>query len=146
MVADRVHQVRLAEADAAVDEQRVVRAPRVLRDLHGRGPCELVALALDERREREVRIQPPADRRQRHRSLAAQLRRTHVGRLDDRRVGPCADLHHDLRRRLGDELFDEFADAGRTVVLDPVHHVAVGREQPQAVALLDRLRAAGSRY
>jgi hypothetical protein len=27
LVADRVHQVRLAEADAAVDEQRVVGAP-----------------------------------------------------------------------------------------------------------------------
>ena len=32
LVTDRVEQVRLAEADAAIDEQRVVRARRELRD------------------------------------------------------------------------------------------------------------------
>ena len=54
MVADRVHQVGLAEADAAVDEQRVVGAPGVLRDLQRCGARELVALALDEIVEREM--------------------------------------------------------------------------------------------
>ena len=55
-VADRVHEVRLAEADAAVDEKRVVGAPRVLADLVGGRPRELVALALDEAREREIGV------------------------------------------------------------------------------------------
>ena len=62
-VADGVHQVRLAQTDAAVDEQRVVGAPGILGDLHGRGARELIALALDEVREREVRIQPAAEQR-----------------------------------------------------------------------------------
>ena len=55
-VADRVHQVRLAEADAAVDEQRVVGAARVLADLHRGRPGELVALAFDEGREGEFGV------------------------------------------------------------------------------------------
>ena len=54
-VADRVHQVRLAEADAAVDEQRVVGRAGILRDLVRRGLGEVVALALDEAGEAEIR-------------------------------------------------------------------------------------------
>ena len=61
LVADRVHQVRLAETDAAVDEQRVVGATRVLADLDRRGARELIALAFDESREREVRIETAAE-------------------------------------------------------------------------------------
>ena len=62
-VADRVHQVRLAQPDAAVDEQRVVRAAGILSDLHRRCARQLVALALDEARESEVRIEPAAEHR-----------------------------------------------------------------------------------
>ena len=47
VVADRLDQVRLAEPDAAVDEQRVVGG-RVLGDLHAGGARELVRLAGDE--------------------------------------------------------------------------------------------------
>ena len=60
-----MHQVRLAEADAAVDEQRVVGAARVLGDLDRGRARQLVALALDEIREREVGVQPAAELRQR---------------------------------------------------------------------------------
>jgi hypothetical protein len=56
VVADRLDQVRLAEADAAVDEQRIV-GRRVVGDLQPRGAGELVGLAGDERREREVRVE-----------------------------------------------------------------------------------------
>ena len=41
-VADRVEQVRLAETDAAIDEQRVIRARRELRDGLRGGLGELV--------------------------------------------------------------------------------------------------------
>ena len=47
-VRDGVHQVRLAEADAAIEEQRVVGVPGILRHLQCRGLRELVALAFDE--------------------------------------------------------------------------------------------------
>ena len=53
-----LHQMRLAEPDTAVDEQRVVGAARILGDLHGGGFRELVALAFDETVEREIRVQP----------------------------------------------------------------------------------------
>ena len=62
-VADGMHQVRLAQAHAAVDEQRVVGTPGILGDLHRRRARELIALALDEVREREVRIEPAAEQR-----------------------------------------------------------------------------------
>ena len=41
-IGDRVHQMRLAEADAAVDEQRVVGLARVVRHLPRRRLAELV--------------------------------------------------------------------------------------------------------
>ena len=93
-VADRVHQVRLAETDAAVDEQRVVRAAGILRDLKRRRARELVALAFDEALERESLVEP---RRR------ASCGRAHLGlgprpaRLAPRRR-PAADLDLDLRR------------------------------------------------
>ena len=56
-VADGVHEVGLAEADAAVDEQRVIGAAGIVGDLQGGGLGEVVALALDESVEGEVRIE-----------------------------------------------------------------------------------------
>jgi hypothetical protein len=55
-VAHRVDQVRLAQAHPAVQEQRVVRAARVLGDLERRGARHLVGLAGDEGLEGEVRV------------------------------------------------------------------------------------------
>ena len=60
-VADGVHQVRLAETDAAVDEERVVRAPWIFADLLRGGLGELVALADHEAVEGEVLVEPSAD-------------------------------------------------------------------------------------
>jgi hypothetical protein len=57
LVADRVDQVGLAEADAAVQEQRVVRDARVVRDLDRGGARELVGLTGHEVVEREHRVQ-----------------------------------------------------------------------------------------
>ena len=56
LLGDRVHQVRLAEADAAVEEERVVGARRRLRDGARRGVGELVGGSDDEGVEREARI------------------------------------------------------------------------------------------
>ena len=61
-VADRVHEVRFAEADAAVDEQRVVGAARIARDLQRRRLGKVVALAFDEAVEGEIVIERHADR------------------------------------------------------------------------------------
>src|SRR5688572_27557062 len=60
LVADRLHQVGLAQAHAAVDKQRVIGNAGVLGDLHGGGPRQLVRLAGDEAVEGERRIEPGA--------------------------------------------------------------------------------------
>jgi len=56
-VADRMHQVGLAEPHATVDEQRVVAPAGIFGHLHGGGASELVGLALDEGVEGEVGIE-----------------------------------------------------------------------------------------
>ncbi len=59
-VADRVHEVGLAQTDAAVDEQRVVGAPGVFRHLNGRGAGKLVGLAGDQGFEAEHGVEARA--------------------------------------------------------------------------------------
>ena len=56
-LADRLKQMALAEADAAVDEQRVVRPPRLVGDGLCRGVGEAVAGAGDELVERVVGVE-----------------------------------------------------------------------------------------
>jgi len=58
LVTARVEQVRLAEADTAIDEQRVIGARRELRHRLTGGLGELVRGSDDERVERVARIQP----------------------------------------------------------------------------------------
>ena len=60
LVADRLDQVRLAEPDAAVDKERVVRSAGVLGDLDGRRARELVRLAGDEAVECEAAVEARA--------------------------------------------------------------------------------------
>ena len=69
----------LAQADAAVEEQRVVGLARVARHLDGGGLGELVALALDEAVEGEVRVDPAAEH------ASAPARRGSARRADRRR-------------------------------------------------------------
>ena len=56
-VADRVHEVRFAETDAAVDEQRVIGGAGVLRDGLRRSVRKLVGTADDKAVERVFRVQ-----------------------------------------------------------------------------------------
>ena len=58
VVADRVQQVGLAQSGAAVDEQRVVGAGRLLGDGDGRGVREAVARADDEGLEGVLVVEP----------------------------------------------------------------------------------------
>ncbi len=60
-VSHGVHQMRLAQADAAIEKQRVVGMAGVFRHLIGRRARELVALAFDETAEREIRIEAGAN-------------------------------------------------------------------------------------
>ena len=62
---DGVNQVRLAEARAAADEERVVAAPAAARRRDRRGVGELVRRADDEVRERVLRVEPFDGRRPR---------------------------------------------------------------------------------
>ena len=60
LVADGVEQVRLAQTDAAVDKQGVVRNARVLGDLQCCGPRKLVGFAGDKIVEIEVAVESSA--------------------------------------------------------------------------------------
>jgi hypothetical protein len=75
MVSDRLQQVRLPKADAAVDEQRVVGDAGILGNLDRRGACELVGLAGHETVEREVAIEARPLELGRTLGLAAHRRR-----------------------------------------------------------------------
>ena len=161
-VGNRMHEMGLAEADPAIEEQRVVGATRILGDLQCRRPRHLVALAFDEILEGELRVDPRTDRLRR---LAAACRRT--GRqlsLDDRtggtepaspagscgrrvlgpgaarrlRIRPAANLesHFDWLLR---KLAGECLDAGQHVVPQPFDDESVGSVQAQPMPLLDRL-------
>ncbi|MCY1496719.1 hypothetical protein D9M68_306600 [compost metagenome] len=57
MVTHSVHQVGLAEADAAIEEQRVVAVLRIVGHLPGGCASQLVGLALDEVLEGEGTVQ-----------------------------------------------------------------------------------------
>src|SRR5690606_27761554 len=64
VVADGLNQVRLAEADAAVDHERVeARLPRLLRDGKRGAPGQAVAVALDEASERVALVELAVDLR-----------------------------------------------------------------------------------
>ena len=84
VVPDGVHQVRLAEPHAAVDEQRVVRARRRLGHRAAGGLGELVGRSDDEGVERVARVQ------------AAQR-----GDRRERRIGPGRVLPAGRRRLVG---------------------------------------------
>ncbi|MDT4849219.1 hypothetical protein FQZ97_833340 [compost metagenome] len=57
VVADGVHQVGLAQADAAVDEQRVVELAQAARHVHGGGARHAVGRALHQGGKRQRRVQ-----------------------------------------------------------------------------------------
>jgi len=63
VVTDGVHEVRLAEADTAVDEEGVVGTRRGLGDGAAGGVGKLIGWPDDERLEEVARIQPGAGRR-----------------------------------------------------------------------------------
>ena len=92
-VGDCLHQVCLAEANSAVDEKRVVRAPWIFRHLLSSGLGELVALTLDEIRKCEIRVKAATDD-----NCVDPLRSSsiHADGCSRQRAG--ADLEVDLRR------------------------------------------------
>ncbi|MNT68621.1 hypothetical protein D3C72_2068690 [compost metagenome] len=57
VIAHRMHQVSLAQAHAAIEEQRVVTMLGIVRHLPGRSTGQLVGLALDEIVEGEGTVQ-----------------------------------------------------------------------------------------
>ena len=56
-MSDGVHQVRFAQTDAAVEEQRVIRHARLLGDSKGGGMRKAVGRADDERVKRRFRVE-----------------------------------------------------------------------------------------
>ena len=107
VVRDGMHQVRLAEPDAAVDEHRVVGSTWVFSNLKRRGTRQLIGLASHEIVEGEQRVETTsfASRRRfgsscrpdcfRHR-LSGSRRRCTRSKIQRDNAGALGDLFHDL--------------------------------------------------
>ena len=134
LVADGLHEVRLAQADAAIDEQRVVRDTGVFRDLDRCSARKLVGLAGDEAVERKTAVQARAVL---HRGLSRRPRR-----------GGLCGTHRRVSAAREDQAQAKFAPAGfRGESLDPrrealaheLQHEAVGGGENQRVVGRTRL-------
>ncbi len=136
---DGVHEMGLAEADAAIEEERVERHRVRFGDAPGCGMGELVRLADHEVLEGEARIERGGEAR------------AHVGLGLAAVGGGMVGLHPGagcrLPRALDDELdqahrgilaLPQRADAVRVVARDPIAHEARGRAEPHQ-ADLERL-------
>ena len=138
-VRDRVHQMRLAQADAAIEEQRVVGAAGVLGDLARRGLGELIALALDEGGEGKFAIEAGAD----HQAVGAACARGQHGhgrRRAAQRVAARADLDRDDRHIAGALVSQQLADAWQQIRIDPLDHEAVGCQELEGPVALHGLQ------
>ena len=63
LVADGMDQVGLAQADPAIDEQRVVELPDAAGHMHGRRPAHAIGRAFDQGLKGQCRIEPGLDAR-----------------------------------------------------------------------------------
>ena len=139
--------MRLAEADAAVDEERVVRSG-VLGHLQSGRPGELVGLARDECREGEAgvetRLLMPSRLRRGGRHARGRFDgQRRLRRQDGGRQG-CGGGRNRFARAVGDAEGDgnrmplglrrEFGNAGEEALLHPLQHEAILGEQPIAAA------------
>ncbi len=136
---DRVHQVGLAQTNTTVEEQRVVRPPRVFGHLQRCGFRELVALALDERAEREVGLKTSADHEAVRSSRACgQDYRSSRFALRDH----CA--RADFNRHYGNVaatlVTQQLADSRQQVGIYPVDDESIRRKQLQRTRALQDLQ------
>ena len=112
MVSDRVHQVGLPEADAAVDEERVVAFAGTLRHRLADGVRELIAAPDDEGIERVVRAKI---------ALVASGERGARAKFPRRRGGLLGShVERDADRALGDRP-DRALDQVAVVLVEPIN-------------------------
>ena len=148
LVADGVDQVGFTEADAAVEEQRVIRHARVVRHLDGGGARQLVGFTRHKTVEGQVGVDAAllaarrgADAQFRHAGL--RLRGARAGRAAIRiacrgaggdwlfRQGQ-ARIEHELHFRGRFEVLNgQRRDAAGELGLDPIELEAIGRSNAQ---------------
>ena len=126
VVADGLEQVRLAEADAAVDEKGVVGNSRIFGNLDGGRPGKLVGLTRDEAVESEPSVEPGAF--QNGRNFVA------VSRCAGRRArgGIGATGKNEAQAQVTPtRLGGEFLDARGKAFADEFEHKPIRRRQGQ---------------
>jgi hypothetical protein len=139
-----MHQVGLAEADAAVDEQRVVGLAGISRDLHRGRLGELIALALDEGVEGEVRIDAAAEHRCRPRIGARRLGADSDAPFSGSTGGAMPARVPTSSTTSGTtpsaKRPNQFLDPRQGVGAEPIDDITIRRQQAQLPVALDRLQ------
>ena len=135
VVADGVHQMRLSETHAAVDEQRVVRARGCFGDSAARGMGELIGWPDDEGVEE---CSGDSGRHRREwwgRDGNLENRGFLITERDIGRISLLVGDEHDLHARTG-EFRQCFADDTGVVLGQPILEKAVGNPDREAVGVL----------
>src|SRR6185312_17412962 len=127
-----MHQMRLAQAGTAIEQQRVVRTPRIISHLYRRGLAELVRFAFDERIKGVVRIQIVIEllHVDGYRSTGSTLWLARSKRTDF-----AAHFYRSIVEPIND-----LSDARQVVGAHNVQGISVWSKQPQAVCVLQRLQ------
>ena len=133
LVANRMHQVRLAEADPAVQQQRIVGLAHVGGHLRGGRLRQLVRLAFHEAVEHIERIQAVP-------TVPISRRRPLLGAHSHRPSG-CASALAAANRQFQTAIAiaairHQFGDATQVLLLHPIAHIAIGRDQHQAAPVV----------
>ena len=143
LIRNRVHEMRLAESHAAVDEQRVVGPPRIAGDLQRRGPGQLIAFSFDEAREIEIRIDGTAEDRRHH------APRTHRGRKvvviggDRMRSGGARPhVQHQFGGRPIGKRHHQLLDPRQGILRKPFDDVTIRRQKFQFAVTFNHLQGA----
>ena len=125
--ASVMDQVRLTQANAAIDEERVVGFAGALGHLNRRGARELVGLARHKSAEIEVRVEARNIARARFGAAAR------GNQLFRRQRGLFFREHQADTDLVAKALAGQALDFGQEPVADPLQHKAIGRRQRELI-------------
>src|SRR5262245_24474544 len=135
-----VHQMRLAQTNTTVEEQRVVSATWVFSHLKRRCLRKLVALTFDERAECEISLEARTDDETIGASSACRWNRRHWGSVASRRRHTRSDLYGDDRNITVTLVTQQLTDTWQQIGVHPINHESIRSKQLQRAGALQNLQ------